>query len=205
VSGVVERLEKFNPDARFIYVLRDPVERTLSHYWHMVRYHDEQRPIIRAIKQDSQYIAVSYYAMQLKPYLERFGRDQIKILTYENLVRSPAVSMRGLYGWLGVSAYGVDMSGFVEPENVTPDIVRQSLAAACCDGCGNPRAFVVSSGAFLDRSRRHCAEPPIGTYLGRRSTRPMPSHSCALSSAGKTEELEQLLGREFPEWTTLKG
>ena len=39
VPGVVERIAAFNPDARFIYLLRDPVERAVSHYWHMVRHH----------------------------------------------------------------------------------------------------------------------------------------------------------------------
>ena len=50
VDGVPERLHRFNPEARFIYVMRDPIERTISHYWHMVSYHAERRPILKAIK-----------------------------------------------------------------------------------------------------------------------------------------------------------
>src|SRR4051794_17663311 len=36
--GVPERIGKFNPEARFIYVMRDPIERTISQYWFRVRY-----------------------------------------------------------------------------------------------------------------------------------------------------------------------
>jgi hypothetical protein len=202
VSGVVERLERFNPDARFIYVLRDPVERTLSHYWHMVRYHDERRPITRAIKQDIQYVAVSHYAMQLRPYLERFGRDRIKILTYENLVHSPEETMRGLYSWLGVSAGGVDMSGFVEPENVTPDVVRLH---------GLPRRLRQSP--LLRGFLRHFPQS-VQTTLRSVGNRDVSRRTVDTSDAiaflrpiqyRQTEELAQLISRDFPEWTTLRG
>jgi hypothetical protein len=37
-SGVVERISQFNPDARLIYVMRDPIARTISHYWRRARY-----------------------------------------------------------------------------------------------------------------------------------------------------------------------
>src|SRR5579863_331121 len=72
-SGVPERIHQFCPYARFIYIMRDPVERTISHYWHRVRWHEEGRSSIEAVKNDPQYRDVSYYAMQLKPYLDLFG------------------------------------------------------------------------------------------------------------------------------------
>src|SRR5271168_2107075 len=40
-AGVPERIVAFNQDARFIYIMRDPVERTISHYWHRVRWWGE--------------------------------------------------------------------------------------------------------------------------------------------------------------------
>jgi hypothetical protein len=87
VSGVPERIHAFNPDARFIYIMRDPVERTISHYWHMVRYHAERRPILETIRTEPQYLDVSHYAMQLVPFLELFGRDRVAVLTFERLSR----------------------------------------------------------------------------------------------------------------------
>ena len=127
VTGVAERLHTFNPEARQIYLLRDPVERTISHYWHMVHYHNEYRSIEAAIRRDPQYVAVSHYAMQLAPFRERFGRDRIAVLTYESLIKDPYTTMASLYRWLGLDLSSVDVSKFREPENVTPDVFRMPV------------------------------------------------------------------------------
>ena len=205
VTGIVERIELFNPDARFIYIMRDPIERTLSHYWHMVRYHAERRPVLKAIRQDSQYIAVSYYTMQLMPYLARFGRDRIEILTYESLVLDPVGVMEWLYRRLGVGSEKVDLSSFVEPEHVTPEIVRLSY------GSGVPRWLRQSP--HLRRVLR-LAPPSIQTTLRGVADREVNRQEVDMTDVveflrpiqrRQTEELAQLLGREFPEWTTLNG
>ena len=86
-TGVAERIRDFNPNARLIYMVRDPTERTISHYWHRVIYNSEDRSLSRAIAEDTQYCDVSYYAMQLNSYFKQFNRDQIKILTLEELIQ----------------------------------------------------------------------------------------------------------------------
>jgi hypothetical protein len=126
VSGVAEKLHRFNPDARLIYLTRDPVERTISHYWHMVRYHAEHRPILDAIQAAPQFLDVSHYAMQLTPFWERFGQDHIKVLTFEQLINAPQETMRSLYGWLGVDPSIAGGSPCEKPENVTPEVVRMA-------------------------------------------------------------------------------
>ena len=75
--GVAERISRFNPEAKLIYIMRDPIERTISHYWHRLVYNDEYRSLSHAIAEDSQYCDVSYYAMQLTPYFHSFKADQI--------------------------------------------------------------------------------------------------------------------------------
>jgi Sulfotransferase family len=203
LTGVAERIEAFNPEARFIYLLRDPIERTFSHYWHMVRYHAEHRPIAEAIRRDSEFLAVSYYAMQLQPFLERFGRDRIAILTHESLVRHPVDVMRSLYGWLGVGTEGVDMLGFAQPEHVTPNVIRASIWGGVPRRLWQwpvfrhvrqhvPRSIesVLRGLATRDRCRRLVDTTSVAELL-----RPI--------QLLQTEELIRLIGRGFPEWTTL--
>ena len=36
-QGVPERLFRFNPEARLIYIMRNPFDRVVSHYWHALR------------------------------------------------------------------------------------------------------------------------------------------------------------------------
>jgi len=205
VAGVPERIHAFNPQARFIYLLRDPVQRTISHYWHMVRHHAEYRPMLEAVRRDLQFVAVSHYAMQLTPFLERFGRDRVAVLTYETLVADPVAAMRGLYQWLEVDPAVADPSGFAEPENVAPQIVSMPLWG------GFPRRLrqSLANGVIL-----RYVPAMVHTTLHRITTRDVDRHSVDVTATvdylrpvqrRQTDELVRLLGRGFPEWTTLYG
>ncbi len=76
VTGCECRIHQFNPNARLIYLMRDPIERTISHYWHFVADGREDRDMLTAIRQNDEYVARSHYAMQLKPYLDTFGPER---------------------------------------------------------------------------------------------------------------------------------
>ena len=87
-TNVVEKIWAFNPDARFIYLMRNPVDRVISHYWHGVKYGDERNDALTAIRQKQEYTCFSDYATQLEPYIERFGLDKVYTLTFESLICS---------------------------------------------------------------------------------------------------------------------
>src|SRR6266545_4653829 len=71
--GVPGRIHALNPHAKFIYILRDPVTRTYSDYWHMVRTGEEREPFRAAIeREDRYYFRLSDYRMQIERYLEFF-------------------------------------------------------------------------------------------------------------------------------------
>lgn len=203
IDGVVERIAAFNPDARFLYVMRDPIERTLSHYWHMVEHRGETRAPLAAIIADPHYIEVSHYADQLQPYIDRFGRERVHALTFEELTRAPQPTVRTVYAWLGVDAEFVPQ-GLRAAHNVTPERVRQKRA-----GMG-----------LLDRIRHSAAWDAIGRYcpasvrkLGVAMVeKSIPRRNVDMSELiaylrplqqAQTRVLEQQLGRHFPEWTTL--
>jgi Sulfotransferase domain len=84
-SGVAPRIADHLPDAKLIYVVRDPMERIRSHYQHNVAIGEEQLPIESAIEKNPVYIDYSRYAMQLDQYLEHFPRDQVLVITSEAL------------------------------------------------------------------------------------------------------------------------
>jgi hypothetical protein len=79
-----------------------------------------------AIREAPHFRDVSYYAMQLRPFVERFGYDRVKILTYEELISHPDQTMAGVFEWLGVApAAGKAVTA---PANATPSTVRMSAA-----------------------------------------------------------------------------
>jgi hypothetical protein len=205
VAGVAERIHAFGPDARFVYLMRDPIERTISHYWHMVRFHAERRAILEAVRAEPHYLEVSHYAMQLRPYLDLFGHDRVIVLTFEQLTAAPEATMRWLYGELGLDGGEFDVSGFWKPENVTPQMLRMAA------GNGALRRLWQSRPFRLLTPHLPAAVREFGLRL---STTPVRRDAVATGDLvdflrplqrRQTEELSQLLGRSFPEWTTLHG
>jgi hypothetical protein len=205
VTGVAERLQAFNPDARLIYLLRDPVERTISHYWHMVRYHNEYRSIETAIRRDAQYVAVSYYAMQLAPFRERFGGDCVAVLTYEQLIRDPHKTMELLYRWLGLDPARVDVSQFREPENSTPEVFRMpAWNGSIRKLWQSPSVKIVKP--YVPRALQASLRGATNRRVSRRAVDLTEvANLLRTFQQRQVDELSAVLNRGFSEWTTLNG
>jgi len=101
-KGVPERIAQHLPDARLIYVLRDPIERIRSHYQHRVQSGAEREPLERAVLEDDLYVNCSRYAMQIERYLPHFPREHVLLVTSEDLRWSRAATLRSIYAYLGI-------------------------------------------------------------------------------------------------------
>lgn len=205
IDGVVERIAAFSPDARFIYIMRDPVERTISHYWHMAEHRAETRPPLRAIMDDPHYTDVSNYAMQLAPYIERFGRERLYVLSFEELIRDPARAVREVFAWLGVPTDFVPTT-LTAAHNVTPAEVRQRRPGMGWLHRLRRSALWHRFGALTPAPLRKLGVRLIEKPVARKAVdmaeviaylRPLQQD--------QTRVLTQQVGREFPEWKTLHG
>jgi len=112
-DGVPERAARVVPDARLVYVVRDPLERIESHYLQR-RLEDGERGDIAAAIGDvddpqNLFVARSRYATQLECWLEHFPQERVLVLPAEDLRdrRSDAVA--------AVLAH-VGLDGRVDPE-----------------------------------------------------------------------------------------
>jgi hypothetical protein len=102
-EGVPERIRRHIRDAKLIYMVRDPISRILSHWRHAVGAGYETRPMEEALaRPDQTYVTRSRSWMQLQPYLERFDRSQIEIITQEELQSDRAETMRKAFRFAGV-------------------------------------------------------------------------------------------------------
>jgi hypothetical protein len=100
--GVPERILALAPDARFIYVIREPVARTYSSYWHSVRAGHEGRSFRDAVNEDSGYLCASDYLAQIQMYLNHVPRDRFLILLFEDLVHNPLEVMNACFELMGL-------------------------------------------------------------------------------------------------------
>jgi hypothetical protein len=102
-TGVAERIREHTPDAKLIYMVRDPISRILSHWRHAVGAGYETRPMEDVLARDDQgYVTRSLYWMQLQPYLEQFDRSQIEVITQEELQGDREETMRKAFHSAGV-------------------------------------------------------------------------------------------------------
>ena len=103
VRGVPERIHRRIPEARLIYMVRDPIERAVSSYLQSSAMGSDERPIAEALDDpDSWYVSRGLYYTQLEQYLPYFPQAQILVVAQEALLRRRAETMRRIFRFLEV-------------------------------------------------------------------------------------------------------
>lgn len=203
LTGVAERIHRFNPEAKFIYIMRDPIKRTISHYWHMVQDHDETRAPLDAIKNNPHYCDVSYYAKQIKPYLSLFDQSNIKFLTFEEMFNNPLKTLRDVLTWLEVdNTFVPDSLG--QKVHATPEVITKTRGLGILRKLKRSQMWRSIHSYFpapLKNTLRKMAEEEVVKSSDDELLEVM-NYLRPLQIA-QTKELEGLLQREFPEWNTL--
>ena len=100
---VAERMAATLPDARLIYIVRDPIDRILSDYAMRFAEGFELQPPERVLAEDpNPYVERSRYHARLAPFLDHFERDQILVLSSEALLDRRRETMREAFRFLDV-------------------------------------------------------------------------------------------------------
>lgn len=104
-AGVPERIAQVLPETRLIYVVRDPVERMVSHFLAYRQAGRETRDANTVFNApNSQYLAASCYRTNLDGFLEHFDRRQIMIIDQGALMSRRRETLGSIFEFLGVEA-----------------------------------------------------------------------------------------------------
>jgi len=136
-----ERIKRTNDKAKIIFLLRDPVIRAYSQFWHEVRLGHESLPLADAMLQEDDrvkgelaelesavkdhshalfhwaYKLRGEYATQIKRFLQVFPKDQILVMDHAQLNRNPQHELSKLCTFLDLGAYKFDVKA---RHNVNP-------------------------------------------------------------------------------------
>ncbi len=108
VQGVPERMRALIPDVRLIYLVRDPVERAVSHYVQALRVQAESRGFEEAFSDldgaRNKYVCYSRYATQVERYVRCFPREQLLVLDGDELLNDRLGALTRVFAFLGVEA-----------------------------------------------------------------------------------------------------
>jgi hypothetical protein len=106
-QGVPQRIKQMIPNAKLIYVVRDPVARTVSHHQHLVAVGEERRTLGEVLSDLSEPSCLpetcySLYAYQLEQYLRHFPQEQILVVDQAELRSARRATLSQLFSFLSV-------------------------------------------------------------------------------------------------------
>ncbi len=112
---VPERIHRHFPDADLICVLRHPVDRAVSAYFHYLRHglvpplpvEEGMRRLLSTPQDDPadrsrEVLSYGLYGQSLSRYLERFSRDKILVLFHEDLLADRRRQLRTVFEFLRI-------------------------------------------------------------------------------------------------------
>lgn len=106
-----ERIRECLPRSRHVFVVREPVERALSHYWFRWNSGRETRALERVIDDElaspgalraGYVLKHGLYSEQIARYRALFGHDHVQVLLFEELIARPDAALRAVCEFLGV-------------------------------------------------------------------------------------------------------
>jgi hypothetical protein len=120
-KDAAQNIHIFNPEAKIIMLLRNPVERAFSHYTMAVQMGLEKGDFHSAFKRDRKridkgwgiselYYELGEYAKQYKRFASIFNPNQIKVVLFDDWQRQPKETQESICKFLNVSI-------FAGPEN----------------------------------------------------------------------------------------
>ncbi|MGA8148704.1 MAG: sulfotransferase [Gallionellaceae bacterium] len=204
VTGVAKRIFDFNPEARLIYVMRDPIERTISHYWHSVAHDGEYRGLLKALRAEPHYTEVSDYALQLKPYLDLFGSDNVMAITMEQMLSEKRRVIADIFDWLGVHSTYVP-GNLHQIKNVAPKEMEKASGLGLLYRLRNSQAWELIEGIVPKSAKRWATQRMTSKISKNTDETPAAIDYLRPILQYKVRDLETLLQRDFPEWKTLWG
>lgn len=106
VVNSAENIAKYKDIAnfKFIYIMRNPLERIESHYAHGIAYKSKKLPDSTIEKIDREILDTSRYSMQIAEYYQRFSRDKILLLNFDDLKQNPLALMRRVCQFLEIDS-----------------------------------------------------------------------------------------------------
>lgn len=103
-----ERIRDYNPEAKIIVTVRNPIDRALSHYLFLIRGGMKLPGFEDALREQEHLIWRGKYFSHIQNWLQYFPEEQVKVLVYEDL-RADAV------------AYGASLLRFLGVDESVPD------------------------------------------------------------------------------------
>ena len=128
LGKTIERMvDYFGEDShvKFVYVVRHPIDRLVSHYIHDWTENKITVGIEEAVEGYADLVDFSLYGMQLTGFIEAFGRERILLVPFDGIRERPGVELARMCRFVG---YGGEVKWYEEEgaKNVSSARLRKS-------------------------------------------------------------------------------
>lgn len=192
-SGVVPNAASVVPDAKIIYIIREPVSRVVSHHHHDFALGLTGPDINTAVYDHPPLIDNTRYATQLKPWLGAYGHDSVLVLRFEDYVRNRQCGAASVFEFLGVPPFRLPDTAVIHNSAETKHVAVGPLGRLADSDIYRNRIRPLISG----RMRRMMS----GNLLPKAPPRPDPPSPDTVAYVieqlqPEVDELADLLGTE---------
>ncbi len=108
-----EAIYEYNPKMKFIYLVRNPIDRVISSYMHAYERGFTDLAIEEAVTERRQLIDVTRYYTQIRPYIKKFGSDRVLIIDFEDFIKKREAVLLQIADFMSI-----DYSQFANHEKV---------------------------------------------------------------------------------------
>ena len=177
-KGVAERARRVLGDGlRVVYIVREPVARTVSHHLHALNAGDTPADIDRAVREDPRLIEYSRYAHQIEPWRATLGDERVCVVQFEHYVANRAQTAGLVQAFLGLDP---------RPDLIDPDRASNASGAKAVH-TGLTRRVARSS------AYRRLVRPLLPGGLKRRLGGAVMKAARTESAAPSAETVERIL------------
>jgi len=196
-------INEISPNARIIISIRDPVERALSHYLPVIQarfkigtFHEQIQVELKRLENHDfstmGMLQCGLYFQGIKRYLDTFGKNQVKIIIFEEFIKSTKQFLEDILEFLDVDT---SLSSF-KPQIHNPYRVSRGQVAESL--LWNP-TFSKLSRKLLSESTRKFFSTQV---LQKKSTKPkmdLKDKKFLIEFyKDDVQKLEELLGKKLP-------
>ena len=196
--GVPERMAQVVPDAKLIYVLRDPLQRIAAHWVHNYAKRREKGTLAETLSHpNTSYLQRSQYAMQLQQFLNHYPSEQIMILDQEDFRKDRTDTLRRVFEFAGADP---DFShpGFERERHSTSRKTRATKLAVRMEKASKSRwGRVIPPKMWFALDERL----PMKKAIDRPDVRLALTDEALRALRDDAERMRELAGRPFRDWS----
>jgi len=210
---VPKRIFKLIPDVKLIFIMRNPIYRAYSKYWHVVVGGFEYLSFEKALTCEYErikknlrfrelysYQDAGYYYNQIKNYLNYFKKKQMCFLLFDDLVKKPQKVLNEIYDFLEIKRQKCSRIGEIKNKKDIPLSINFQLWLN--------KSLNIDRGIYLPENRTSLWKliTSAQKIFGRKNYPKMKNETKVYlynKFAYHNKKLEKLIGKDLSMWKSV--